>query len=162
MVKPIIFVSATVVGAAVLAFAVMIARVPAAIAADEVRGDSQPAVVSGIPASAAGTVVPGFARANALAYVQRLTAAFPRIDRIDAKLTTWGKWNRQHGTSPSANGTDPNKLVWIVGASGEHITFIGHGMHMPWGWHAPTSNWTRPGSAVPPRRFKSMRSGSVK
>ena len=133
MLKPIIVISGTVAGAALLAFMVLSGPGPAAVAADQVRADSQPGVASGIPASAAGTVVPAFARANAIAYVRGLTAAFPRIDRIDAKLTTWGEWNRQHGISPSANGTDPNKLVWIVGASGEHITFIGHGMHMPWG-----------------------------
>jgi hypothetical protein len=106
---------------------------PSALETDQIQGEQQPAPVSGIPASAASTVVPAFGRAQAIDYARGLKGIYIRIDHIDAKLTTWGEWSRMQGTTPSMNGNDPKRLVWIVSVSGEHMFRLGHGMLVPWG-----------------------------
>lgn len=59
-----------------------------------------------------------FGRDDALTYVRQLKAITPRIDRIDAKLTTWGDFIAHEGSTdaPDLAAVTP---VWVVAVAGE-------------------------------------------
>jgi hypothetical protein len=83
---------------------------------------------------------PALPRGWATDRLRRVTAEFPRVDRIEAKLTTQAEWSGASGTGPfparptRAPGSVPavvagptpvvpadatERLVWVVAASGE-------------------------------------------
>ncbi len=126
----LVAVAAAPVAALVFALSLATGSSTANAAAPSVTGMSD--YQSAIPASAAGTVVPPVARQRAIDYARGLKLAFPQIDRIDARLTTWGEWNRLRAVSQSMNGHSPSTLVWVVGVAGDSTFFLNGGMSVKW------------------------------
>ena len=83
--------------------------------------------------SSAGTITPPFARDAAIGYVRGLTLVARRVDSIEAKLTTWGQWATANSQSESVAGVEPQRLIWVVGVTGNVELPVNHGMTVAWG-----------------------------
>jgi hypothetical protein len=80
----------------------------------------------------AGTVTPPFGRDFAIAYVRGLTLITRRIDSVDAKLTTWGQWQKGVRQSETEAGIESQRLVWVVSVAGNIDFPANHGTKVSW------------------------------
>ena len=116
--------SVTIVGASgalvLAAYAGFGQRTAAAAASAPMDGATQSAILDATK----------FGRIEALTYVQQLKAITPRIDRIDAKLTTWGDFIDHEGSTdaPTVAALTP---VWVVAVSGDVLPTSARGNY-PW------------------------------
>jgi hypothetical protein len=80
----------------------------------------------------AGTVTPPFGRDLAIGYVRGLTLITRRIDSVDAKLTTWGQWQKGVHQSETEAGIESQRLVWVVSVTGNIEFPANHGTNLSW------------------------------
>jgi hypothetical protein len=62
--------------------------------------------------------VSSITRNAVLESIRARTAEVKRVDRIEAKLTTWGDLLRVHSPSLLVRGRDPARTLWVVAVGG--------------------------------------------
>jgi len=83
--------------------------------------------------SAASGVSPAVSRAQAIARTQQLKAELLRVDRIEARLTTFAGVQHAEGSGDMVREIAPTTTVWVVSASGQYRPAFAHGAVFPWG-----------------------------
>ncbi len=84
-------------------------------------------------ADAAGSALPAVSRAQAIARTQQLKAELLRVDRIEARLTTFAALQQAEGSGDVVKEIAPTTLVWVVASAGEYRPAFGRGNVYPWG-----------------------------
>jgi len=84
-------------------------------------------------ANAASSALPAVSRAQAITRTQQIKAELLRVDRIEARLTTFAALQAAEGSGDVVKEIAPTTLVWVVSSGGEFRPAFGHGDVYPWG-----------------------------
>ena len=88
------------------------------------------------PVTSAKAVQVNVSRSAALARVTSNTVEFKRIDRIEAKLTSWSSYKTALGDRGVLGGVSiaPSELVWVVAVGGDiRPAYAAPGSDYSWG-----------------------------
>jgi hypothetical protein len=106
---------------------VLLVGVAAALLALAGHAASSPA------ANASSNSLPAVSRAQAIARTQEVKAELLRVDRIEARLTTFGALQQAEGSGDRVTEISSTTLVWVVSTSGQFRPAFAHGNVYPWG-----------------------------
>jgi hypothetical protein len=71
-------------------------------------------------------------RDGVIAHVIGMKSEVMRLDRIAAKRTTWGEFERLRGKDYAISPFAAELAVWVVSVAGDIRPQAGHGKHYPW------------------------------
>jgi len=85
------------------------------------------------PSSHGTAAAVGITRQQLLDRTRQLSAEVLRVDRIEAKRTTWADLQMADGSRDQVSGIAPSTSIIVVAVGGLYRTAFGHGQLYPWG-----------------------------